>query len=179
MTDETTIPAEEWPGGPAARSGELTRDGTLGEAVRTLVDVLRRRDLLAVAAPVAGLDRRLLVLRPPAGEGAPWVFLDPWVESVAREREAEIESCLCLPGFQVRVPRPRELVVRARLPGGRSVRFAAGGELARALLHQLDHLEDVLPTERVDEDVRREMPDSVVSPPSHCPRCEDRSDVRS
>lgn len=77
---------------------------------------------------MAGIDRRLLpVLRPPAGDGDPWVLLDPVVESVARGRETETEACLCLRGFRVRVPRPREMMVRARTLHGEPIRFAAGG----------------------------------------------------
>lgn len=170
--------SDDWRKPAISDAGDLQDDEPLKRAVEALTDVLRRRDLPALAAPVADIDRRLLVLRPPAGEDDPRVLLDPVVESVAREREDETEECLCLPGFRVRVPRPREVTVRARTFDGRPVRFAAGGELARALLHQIDHLEGVLPTERVQEDAREEIPDSVLSPPSHCGRADRRPESR-
>lgn len=141
----------------------------LERAVETLVTVLEERDLPALAAPVAGIDRRILVIRSPdEEEGDPWVLLDPVVESVAREREEETEECLCLPGFRVRVPRSRDLMVRARTRDGETVRFAAGGELARALQHQIDHLDGILLLDRLAKETRDGLPDSLLHPPSHC-----------
>lgn len=63
-------------------------------------------------------------------------------------RSDELEECLCLPGLRVRVPRPRTVVLRARMLSQMPVRFAAAGALAWILQHQLDHLDGILPTER-------------------------------
>ena len=83
-------------------------------------------------------------------------------------RSDELEECLCLPGLRVRVPRPRTVVLRARTLSQMPVRFAAAGALAWILQHQLDHLDGILPTEWLQEEVRETLPDSVLRQPTTC-----------
>ena len=137
-------------------------------AIRRLSETLKKLDLQALASSVAGLPHRILVIRPAADEGEPWALLDPVIESVGISRSEELEECLCLPGLRVRVPRPRTVVLRARTLSQMPVRFAAAGALARILQHQLDHLDGILPTEWLQEEVRETLPDSVLRQPTTC-----------
>lgn len=166
--------------GTPSRSGggtdEAARAGPAGElsaatrrALRKLLRMLNAGEATALAGSLVGVDRRLVVLRAPADEGDPWILLEPELESVSTHRSSHMESCFCLPGYRARVSRPTLIVLRARTHTGFPVRFAAGGELARALQHQLDHLDGVLIVDRVDAKVREAFPPEVTSPRSRCP----------
>lgn len=137
-------------------------------AVCRLSETLKKHDLQALAGTVAGLPYRILVIRQPADEGEPWVLLDPVIESVGIGRSDEMEECLCLPGLRVRVPRPGNVVLKAHTLSQVPVRFAAGGDLARVLQHQLDHLDGILPTQWLQKEVRESLPDSLLRQDTHC-----------
>jgi len=136
--------------------------------VRRLSETLKKLDLRALASTVAGSPHRILVIRPPADEEEPWALLDPVIESVGISRSDELEECLCLPGLRVRVPRPRTVVLRARTLSQTPVRLKVGGALARIFQHQLDHLDGILPTEWLQEELRETLPDSVLRQPTAC-----------
>ena len=138
-------------------------------AVCRLSETLKKLDLQALATTMEDLPYRILVIRQPADEGEPWVLLDPVLESVGVGRSDELEECLCLPGLRVRVPRPGNVVLRAHTLSQVPVRFAAGGELARAIQHQLDHLDGIMPTQWLDKEVRETLPDSILRQRTHCP----------
>lgn len=168
VTRATRSPAPD-AGRPSDREEEPDPDAPeLDGIIDRLRAELQRRGAAVLAAPVIGIDRRMLAIRAPAGEGAPWIVRDPALESVSRERTARMEECLCLPGLRVRVPRPEEIVLRGRSPSGRVIRFAAGGELARALQHHMDHLDRILPVDRVPRTPREALPDDVFRPRSAC-----------
>lgn len=144
-------------------SPELLRE------VCRLSETLKEKNLQALASTAKGLEYRILVIRQPAGEGEPWVLLDPVLESVGVSRSDEMEECLCLPELRVRVPRSGNIVLRAQTLSQVPVRFAAGGNLARSLQHELDHMDGILPTQRLAKEVRATLPDSVLSQGTHCP----------
>ena len=54
------------------------------------------------------------------------------------------EGCLSVPAIYGMVPRPSKVRVKAKLEDGTEVRIKATDELARTLLHEIDHLDGVL-----------------------------------
>jgi peptide deformylase len=70
--------------------------------------------------------------------------------------QAEEEGCLSVPGFTARVRRPSRLVVRGLDADGESVEVEGTGLLARALQHELDHLDGSLFLNRL-RGLRREL----------------------
>ena len=54
------------------------------------------------------------------------------------------EGCLSVPSIYGMIPRPSKVRVKAKLEDGTEVRIKATGELARTLLHEIDHLDGVL-----------------------------------
>ncbi|MFC1566365.1 peptide deformylase [bacterium] len=91
---------------------------------------------IGLAAPQVGISLKLIVVD--VGNGAV-KLANPKVISCNGGSFFE-EGCLSLPGEQVKVMRPDKVVVEAMDEHSKTIRISAEGLLARALLHEIDHL---------------------------------------
>ena len=82
-------------------------------------------------------------------EWMPMVLVNPRLE-LAAERESASEGCLSFPDIHGDVTRSATIKVRTQLLDGREVAFEAGGMLARAIQHEVDHLGGVLYIDRMN-----------------------------
>lgn len=115
---------------------------------------------VGLAAPQVGVSKRFIVVD--CGDEfqeAPYFLVNPEVVSTEGVQYGP-EGCLSLPDFFTDVERPARAVVKAMDLRGAPVNINAEGFLARALLHEIDHLNGVLFTERVDDEavLVREIP---------------------
>lgn len=92
--------------------------------------------------PRADLDEQGLPNNP--GVSMPQVFINPEIIGASEELAAADEGCLSFPGLYVSVTRPAEVVVRFLDRDGTEQVINAKGLLARAVQHELDHLNGVL-----------------------------------
>lgn len=83
----------------------------------------------------------------------PMVLLNPHLE-LERERETGVEGCLSFPEITADILRAVRVKVRAADLDGNPVRFTATGLLARALQHEVDHLNGVLFIDRMNSATR-------------------------
>lgn len=109
---------------------------------------------VGLAAPQVGVSKRLIIVD--CGDeyqSEPYILVNPEVIS-AEGKQVGPEGCLSLPAFFTEVERPAQVVVEALNLEGKTIQIKGEGLLARALLHEIDHLNGVLFTELVsDEDV--------------------------
>jgi methionyl-tRNA formyltransferase len=102
---------------------------------------------VGLAGTQVGLERRLAVID--VGEGR-IDLVNP--EIVHSEGEAVTwEGCLSLPDMMGRVKRAERVTVRALDARGRTIWVEGEGLLARALQHEIDHLDGVLLLDRAEE----------------------------
>ena len=79
------------------------------------------------------------------GEDVPLMALiNPEIEPVTRELVEDWEGCLSIPDIRGRVPRARQIVVRAYDRFGKKIEIQASGFTARVIQHETDHLDGVL-----------------------------------
>jgi peptide deformylase len=71
-------------------------------------------------------------------------FVNPVVEPVGDATEEDWEGCLSIPDIRGRVPRPRDVVVRALDRRGKPFEMSLSGFPARVVQHETDHLDGVL-----------------------------------
>lgn len=122
-----------------------------------MIETMHDAPGVGLAAPQVGVDLRVFVIdlsvgRDPAGL---LVLVNP--EFVARDgMQLEEEGCLSLPGFNATVPRPMRAVVRGLDRRGAPVTVEGTHLLARALQHEMDHLDGCLFVDRL-RDVRRRL----------------------
>jgi peptide deformylase len=96
---------------------------------------------VGLAAPQIGLSRRIAVIDASAGEDPSQriVLINPEILSNEGRQRSE-EGCLSIPGFREDVTRGNRVTVRAQNAQGASFEMTGEDLLARAFLHETDHL---------------------------------------
>jgi peptide deformylase len=115
-------------------------DDRLQLLISDMIDTMYHADGVGLAAPQVGILKRLVVID--IGEGVN-VLINP--EIISQSGEAvDYEGCLSIPGIRGQVMRPAEVVVKALDREGKEIEIKASGLMARALCHELDHLDGIL-----------------------------------
>lgn len=101
----------------------------------------------AMAAPQMGVLKRIIIIRDDMEDKNNATFtalIDPIVIKAEGKTIRDYEGCLSVPSIYGMVPRASKVRVKAKLEDGTEVRIKATDELARTLLHEIDHLDGVL-----------------------------------
>jgi peptide deformylase len=133
-----------------------TFDAGLRKLAANMVETMHAAPGVGLAAPQVGSDLRLAVVDISVGEdpAAVQILVNP--EVVRREGlETDVEGCLSLPGINDKVDRPFAITVRAQTLEGESFELEAEDYLARAICHEVDHLDGILFTDHL-RGLRRE-----------------------
>ena len=135
-------------GAPALTTPAHTvADITSGTAslIDDLVETMHDAPGIGLAAPQIGVSERVFVLDLSVGRRAEDLAVCVNPEILAREgMQLEEEGCLSVPGFTASVLRPARIAVRALDRDGRTRTIEGTGLLARALQHEIDHLDGLL-----------------------------------
>jgi peptide deformylase len=117
-----------------------------------------------LAAPQVGIGKRLIVIDVTAPdedgevtEKNPVFFINPVVRRLWGEKTVCDEGCLSIPGIQVPIERLSNIEVEALDLDGELFVIEAEGFYARALQHELDHLEGTTMFEHLDPIERIQM----------------------
>lgn len=120
-------------------------DGNLEKLVDDMFESMYAHKGVGLAAPQIGVSHRLAVIDVSAGEDPEQrlVMINPEIIETSGTQVGE-EGCLSIPGFREQVKRPNHVKIRAQNTKGEW--FEKEGEelLARAVLHENDHLNGVL-----------------------------------
>ena len=120
-------------------------DGRLLTLIEDMKETMYEADGVGLAAPQVGILKRLFVID--IGEG-PLVFINPEIIETSGTQTDE-EGCLSLPGETEEVVRPNYVKARALNEKGEEFEIEAEELLARAILHEYDHLNGTLFIDRV------------------------------
>lgn len=102
---------------------------------------------VGLAAPQVGVNVRIAVID--IGED-PLVLINPRIISSSGKETCD-EGCLSFPGLTEKVERARKVVAEATDLDGTEYEIEAEGLLARAIQHELDHLDGVLFIDRISK----------------------------
>lgn len=96
---------------------------------------------VGLAAPQIGIPRRIAVIDTSVGEDGlqKLVLINPEIVRKEGKQTCE-EGCLSVPGFREEVTRPLRVTVRAQNAKGETFEMTGEEVLARAFLHETDHL---------------------------------------
>ncbi|HEV7669929.1 MAG TPA: peptide deformylase [Thermoanaerobaculia bacterium] len=125
-------------------------DSALVGLVADMVETMHAAPGIGLAAPQVGVDRRIAVVDLSVGESpeALLVLINPRI--VEQEGSTvDVEGCLSLPGITEKVERPTRVVIEASHVDGEAFSVEVEDWLARAICHELDHLDGVLFTDRL------------------------------
>jgi peptide deformylase len=121
-----------------------------------LVQTMHGASGVGLAAPQVGLSERVFVIDLSVGKspGDLIALVNPTF--VRRDgMQLEEEGCLSVPGFHATVARPLHVVIRGLDRSGQERTIEAHGLLARALQHEMDHLDGILFIDRLKPVQRR------------------------
>ncbi|MBO4775200.1 MAG: peptide deformylase [Lachnospiraceae bacterium] len=120
------------------------------ELIEDLKDTMYEADGVGLAAPQVGVRKRVAVVD--VGEG-PVVLINPEVVETEGEQTGN-EGCLSVPGKCGIVTRPMKVKVKTRNLDFEWEEIEGEGLFARAMLHEMDHLDGILYVDKVEGEVQ-------------------------
>ena len=121
-------------------------DTYIQRLIADMWETMRAYGGVGLSAPQVGCSLRVLIAQ--AGEHK-LALVNPTLEKVSVEHATDDEGCLSLPRLYVtNIERHAMVVVRGLNERGRPMRYYCGGQLARVVQHEMDHLDGVLITQR-------------------------------
>ena len=127
-----------------------TVDETVRELIADMRDTMQGYHGVGLAGNQVGVLQRVIVVDVPLEDEsrASHALINPVLDQREGSDDAE-EGCLSIPGIYDDVRRARRVRVRALDEHGAPVEWVAEGYLARALQHEVDHLDGVLFVDRL------------------------------
>ena len=116
-------------------------DAALRKLIEDMFESMYAAQGVGLAAPQIGISKRIAVVDVTFKENPArkMVLINP--EIIHKEgRQSSNEGCLSLPEFREKVARPNRVTVRAQDVHGKTFEHAGEELLARAFLHETDHL---------------------------------------
>ena len=126
-------------------------DDELRRLARDMFDTMYQAEGIGLAGPQVGVSRRILVVDVTNDDESRHVhaLINPVIVEASREQDKASEGCLSIPGLEEKVTRSVRVTLEALSLEGDSVRIEADGLFARALQHEVDHLDGVLFIDRL------------------------------
>ena len=136
---------------------KATRVPRVDEGIRRLMDdmveTMFNANGVGLAGPQVNVPLRVIVLRV---DNQIYQLANPEMVRCQGEQTG-LEGCLSVPGFVGEVTRCERVVAKGLNRHGKEVRVKGDGLLARAVQHEIDHLDGILFTTRVNEGTLREL----------------------
>jgi len=120
-------------------------DKRLHDLLDDMKETMYEANGIGLAAPQVGILKRAIVVDP--GDGA-IELVNPQIE-YSEGSAVDVEGCLSVPNVWGEVERPQKVVVKAQDRFGNEFRLEAEGLLARAVCHEIDHLDGILFIDKV------------------------------
>ncbi len=141
------------------KTSEVTDvDARTQNIIDDMIETMHGAYGIGLAANQVGIAQRLCVIDLSLRESnkIPLIVL---VNPVIAEKEGMVdaeEGCLSIPGYMTSIKRPEKVLVKALNREGKPIEIEGDGLLARALQHEIDHLEGFLFIDRMSP-IRREF----------------------
>lgn len=126
---------------------QLNFDERLHEILDDMAETMYHADGVGLAAPQIGILRRYCVVD--VGDGL-LELINPAIMEQSGQQTGE-EGCLSIPNRSGVVTRPEKVTVTAQDRNGKTFTVTAEGLKARALCHEIDHLDGILYIDRIDQ----------------------------
>ena len=110
-----------------------------------MIDTMRAANGCGLAAVQVGVLRRIVVIETPEGL---FELINPVIIKKSGCQESA-EGCLSLPGEWGLTKRPNKVTVEATDRNGQRYQLTGEGLLAKAICHEVDHLDGILYTDKV------------------------------
>jgi peptide deformylase len=122
-------------------------DKKLAKLLDDMYDTMIEFDGVGLAAPQINIGKQVAIVDIDDESGT-IEMINPSIINISGEQNGT-EGCLSFPGLYGEVSRPNYVKIKAQDRRGKSFEIEAEGFLARAILHEIDHLHGVLFTTKV------------------------------
>lgn len=119
------------------------------ELIQDMYDTMYEAQGVGLAAPQVGILKRIVVIDV---DGTPYTMINPQILEKSGEQTGS-EGCLSVPGKAGIVTRPNYVKAEAWNEEMERYEVEAEGLLARAVCHELDHLDGVMYVDLVEGDL--------------------------
>lgn len=145
-----------------------------------MIELMYEKNGVGLAGNQVGLPLRIVTIDvgqetdengnpvPPATPGEmeilpkmPVALINPEIVSYSDDQCDFDEGCLSVPKLYANVKRPSRVVLKTQFLDGSTLTAECGGFLARALQHELDHLDGIVYVQRADEEDYEKIKGSV------------------
>ncbi len=128
-------------------------DGSLDRLIQDMIETMHAAPGVGLAANQVGVSLQLAVIDLSTRENAEqrhplYVIINPEIVS-SEGSVVEEEGCLSIPDYSEKVKRAAKVKVRAQDRTGKPFEIEAEGLLAKALQHEIDHLNGFLFVDRL------------------------------
>ncbi|MBR6535640.1 MAG: peptide deformylase [Lachnospiraceae bacterium] len=122
------------------------------ELAYDMLDTMYTANGVGLAAPQVGVLKRIIVIDVSPEGNKPIVLINPEIIAMSGTQSGE-EGCLSVPGKSGCVTRPNEVTVRGYNLKMQPIELTGNELLARALCHEIDHLDGVVYVQKVEGDL--------------------------
>lgn len=135
---------------PAKRIAKV--DESTRALVKEMLQTMYSASGIGLAAPQVAVNKQLIVIdcEPDNAANPPLVLINPQITGYSRELCKAEEGCLSIPGVYLDVIRPQAIEVTFKDEQGKPRKIQTSELLARAIQHEMDHLNGVMFVDRVD-----------------------------
>lgn len=135
-------------------------DRELAVLLDDMHETMVEADGVGIAAPQVGVSLRVAIVDFQEGQ-EPIEMVNPEL-ALFEGKETDIEGCLSFPGIFGEVERYGRIKIKAQERDGSWYELEAEGYEARAILHEMDHLDGVLFTSKIEKYVTQEELDELI-----------------
>lgn len=115
--------------------------------INDMFETMYEAEGVGLAAPQVGILKRIVVID--TGDN-PITLINPKI-TYTEGKVIDSEGCLSIPGEQGNVERPAKVTVKALNEKGEQIEITGEDLLARAICHELDHLDGILYVDKLVE----------------------------
>ncbi len=136
-------------------------DSSTKKIIKDMISTLKKVEGAGLAAPQIGQSIRIIVIELDNRDknnsllkeiSIPLtVLINPEIVKYSEKKEEDEEGCLSLPNIWGIVPRHKNITVKGINENGKKVKIKTSGSLSRILQHEIDHLNGILFTERIED----------------------------
>lgn len=118
-----------------------------------MVETMYSSNGVGLAAPQVGILKRIIVVD--VGEGIIKLINPKLIEMEGEQQD--LEGCLSVPEVAGEVKRPQKVKVQAIDENGDNIELDGTGLLARALCHEIDHLDGILFIDKIVPGTKKDI----------------------
>ncbi len=124
----------------------------INDRIKTLIadmeETMNTHNGCGIAAVQVGVLKNIILVKP-TEDGETYLFINPTIIEKSDDTNIDFEGCLSVEGKKGEVERPNKITVTAKNINMEDFTLTAEGFFARAICHEVDHLNGVLYTEKL------------------------------